>query len=156
MDVRFILGKAIIMTHNTSVTVSIPDRLYRRLESIARATHREVADVLIASVEATLPINSADADLPAEVADELAAMRLFSDEALWVATKPTLSASQQAQLNKLTEAQGTRDLTASEQDELEKLLAEYDRSILRRAQALALLSLRGHDLPDLNDPTPLP
>jgi hypothetical protein len=30
------------------------------------------------------------------------------------------------------------------------LLVEYDRSVLRRAQAFALLSLRGHSLPDFN------
>jgi hypothetical protein len=89
--------------------------------------------------------------LPSDLADELAVMRLFSDEALWKATEPTLSPEQQAHLSELTRQQNKRTLTEAEQDKLEALLAEYDRSVLRQAQALALLSLRGHPLPDLNE-----
>lgn len=132
------------------VTVKIPERLYRRLRTIAQGTNRAIAEVLIASAEAMLPLDSAETDLPPEVADELAAMRLFSDQALWNATQPSLSSKQQARLSKLSQQQLEGSLSSSEQEELNRLLAEYDRSVLRRAQAFALLSLRGHKLPDLN------
>ncbi len=138
------------MSTNT-VIVTIPERLYRRLQAVAKHTNRAISDVLIDSAETLLPIENADTALPAEVVDELAAMRLFSDEALWQATEPTLSPEQQARLSELTKLQGERTLTPAEQNELTKLLAEYDRSVLHRAQALALLSVRGHTLPDLNE-----
>ncbi|GAB4415227.1 MAG: hypothetical protein Fur0044_10280 [Anaerolineae bacterium] len=137
---------------STTVTVTIPERLYRRLQSVATSTNRAVSDVLIASAEAALLVESADEILPTELSDELAAMRLYSDEALWLATQPTLSPEQQTRLTELTTEQTFRTLANMEQDELKKLLAEYDYSVLRRAQALALLSLRGHVLPDLNQP----
>lgn len=133
------------MSANT-ITVTIPERLYRRLQTVANNTNRAISDILIDSVEAMLPVTDADAVLPPEIADELAAMRLFSDEALWTATKPTLSPEQQARLSELTRRQGEKVLTLTEQNELDHLLAEYDRSVLRRAQALALLSMRGHPL----------
>ena len=88
--------------------------------------------------------------LPSEIADELAAMRLFSDKALWQASEALLSLVQQGRLSELTQKQGTSDLTTAEQDELSQLLTAYDRSVVRRAQAFALLSMRSHTIPDLN------
>ncbi len=138
------------MSTNT-VTVTIPKRLYHRLQSVARDTNQAVSELLIASAEAMLALDNADAALPPELADELAAMRLLSDKALWATTEALLSPEQQARLSELTRQQAARALTAVEQDELKSLLAEYDHSVLRRAQAFALLSLRGHTLPDLNE-----
>ena len=134
-----------------TVTITIPERLYRRLQVVADTTNRAIGDILIESAEAMLPVAEADATLPTEVADELAAMRLFSDEVLWKAAELTLSLEQQARLSELIRRQGERALTSTEENELKILMAEYDRSILRRAQALALLSVRGHAIPDLNE-----
>ena len=136
------------------ITVTLPDHLYRRLQSLANKTNQEIETMLIASAEAMLGIDDQDSSLPPEVADQLAAMRLFSDERLWQAAKSRLSADQQAQLDLLTQKQAESPLTDSEQNTLNQLLAEYDRSVLFRAQALALLALRGHQIPDLNMPQP--
>jgi hypothetical protein len=138
------------MSTNT-ITVDIPERLYRRLQAVANTTNRAISDILVESAEAMLLVVEADAALPTEIADELAAMRLYSDEALWEATEATLSPEQQARLGELTRQQGEQTLTTTEKNELEELLALYDHSVLRRAQALALLSLRGHSIPDLNE-----
>lgn len=138
------------MSTNT-ITVNIPERLYRRLQMVANSTNRAISDILVESAEAMLPVVEADAALPAKIADELAAMHLYSDEALWEATEPILSPEQQARLSALTRQQGEQSLTVTEKIELEELLTQYDHSVLRRAQALALLSLRGHPLPDLNE-----
>lgn len=140
------------MSDNT-VTLTIPDRLYRRLRLIAETTHRPIADILLESAAAMLPLAEADTDLPTPIADELTAMRVLSDAALWQATEPTLTAEQQTRLSDLSRQRVERSLSPAEETELHQLLAEYDRSVLRRAQALALLSLRGHTIPDLNVPT---
>lgn len=137
------------MTTN-SVTITVPNRLYQRLARVAEETERDVSDVLLASAEAMLTVEAANEALPANIVDELTAMQWFSDTALWEATHPTLSEQQQATLSKLSRQQAERPLNEVEQTQMTQLLAEYDRSVLRRAQALALLSLRGHHLADLN------
>lgn len=136
-----------------SVTVTIPDQLYRRLRLISESTHRPIAEILLESAAAMLPLTGSDADLSPQIADELAALHLLSDTALWQATEATLSPEQQARLSDLNRQQGDQPLTPVEEDELGQLLAEYDRSVLRRAQALALLAIRGHSIPDLNLPS---
>jgi hypothetical protein len=90
-------------------------------------------------------------DLPPELADELASMHLFSDDALWAATAPSLSPTEQHRLSQLNHLASQRALTDAEQAEQERLLAAYHRSVLRRAQALAILAQRGHPLPQLKE-----
>lgn len=137
------------MTMNT-ITLTIPTHLYNRLERLAKGNNQQVADVLLASAEAILTVNPTEAPLPFDLAAELTVMRFFSDDTLWAAITPTLSDTQQSQLQTLTHLQGERTLTPTEQETLETLLDEYDRAVLRRAQALALLALRGHNVPDIN------
>ena len=86
--------------------------------------------------------------LPADLANELSAMHLFSDEALWAATHPRLSPAEQVHLSLLNHKAGERPLTQAEAAEQEHLLTAYHRSVLRRAKALAILAQRGHPLPD--------
>ncbi len=134
----------------TTVTIDIPERLYRRLQWVSEATNRAIPDVLIATTEAVFARNTDDTGLPDELADELAAMQLFSDQALWDATKPILSTEQQERMRELSQEQQERVLSPVEQDELRGYVSAYDRAVLRRAQAFALLALRGHTVPDLN------
>lgn len=72
---------------------------------------------------------------------------LFSDEALWAATRPSLSPAKQFRLNQLNHKAGERPLTQAEEAEQEHLLTAYHRSVLHRAKALAILAQRGHPLP---------
>jgi hypothetical protein len=77
-------------------------------------------------------------------------MHLFSDEALWAATAPSLSPTEEYRLNQLNTAAGERDLTAAEEAEQQNLINTYQRSVLRRAKALAILAQRGHSIAGLN------
>ena len=83
----------------------------------------------------------------AGLSDELAAMRLSSDQALFAALYPSLAPVEQQRLQQLNQAAGERNLTAAETSEQAALLAGYHRSVLRRAQALAILAERGHHPP---------
>ncbi len=78
-------------------------------------------------------------------------MTMFSDEALWAASESSLSLAQQRRLSQLTHGGGSRTLTAAESSELSSLLETYDRSVLHRAKALAILAHRGYDLPNRAD-----
>lgn len=131
-----------------TLTFSVPERLYHRLQTVANKTKRSLSEVLIASAETALA--HTDSSLPPKIANELASMPYLSAKELWAATDPTLSETQLNRLDMLSAQQKKHSLSTSEQEELKALLAEYDRSVLRRAQALALLQLRGHAIPDLN------
>jgi hypothetical protein len=124
--------------------VKLPKPIFLKLKRAAELTHRSVEEVLIAMVNAVLV---EPPGLPADLANELAAMYLFSDEALWAAAQSSLSPAEQLRLRQLNRKAGERPLTDAEKAEQEKLLAAYHRSVLRRAKALAILAQRGHHLP---------
>lgn len=126
------------------VPVRLPEPLVERLKRAADLTHRSVEEIAATSLEAVLPLAP---NLPPDIADEQAAMHLFSDEALWAAAEPSLSPSEEYRLNQLNAAAGERDLTPAEEAEQQSLIAAYERSVLRRAQALAILVQRGHHIP---------
>jgi hypothetical protein len=129
------------MTYQGStVSVQVPERVFRRLQRIAEATYRPIEDVLATTVSVALPQSP---DLPPDLADDLTAMTMFSDEALWAAADSSLSPSQRRRLNQLSHAGGQRVLSAAESAELAHLVDQYDRAVLRRARALAILAHRG-------------
>ena len=131
------------MTAQT-VSVSLPRSVFLKLERAAQLTHRSVEQVLTATVNTVLVELPG---LPTDLANELAAMHLFSDEALWAALHPSLSPAEQFRLNQLNHKAGECPLTGAEEAEQEHLLTAYQGSVLRRAKALAILAQRGHSLP---------
>ena len=137
-----------------AVNVPIPEPLYERLQRVAARTFRPVEDVLSSALDVALPI---DPDLPQELADELAAMRFFSDEALQAATQSAIAPAQAQRLRQLVHDGGERSLSATEQAEMDAALQLHDAAVLRRARALAILAQRGHVLADqaeLDSPMP--
>jgi len=133
-----------------TVSVQLPEPLYRKLEGAAAITHRTVDEVLAATLAVALPPAP---DLPPGLADELAEMIWLSDEALYAATLATFTHKQQARLAELNAIEDNRSLTELEQTEQVQLLAAYERSILRRAQAFAVLARRNHPVPQYSDLT---
>ncbi len=123
-----------------TLTITLPDSVFKILTGMAELTYRTVDEVVLSAVETTV----ISPDLPGDIASELASMPTFSDEKLWAAIKPTFSEYEQSRLTQLSELE--RPLTRMEEAEQATLLRAYDRSVLRRAQALALLKQRGHDL----------
>jgi hypothetical protein len=131
-----------------TLTIKLPEPLLQRVQRVAELTYRSVDEVLISALDATLRVPSG---IPPVLADELAAMALFTDEALQAATQSSLSPAQQHRLQQLTEASKTRPLAPAESAELEHLIEQYDIAVLHRAHALALLTQRGYSLPERND-----
>lgn len=130
------------------IAVNLPESAYRRLKRAAGISHRPFDELLLDVVNVALSVSP---ELPEEITDELAAMSILSDDALWAASESSLSPGQQRRLQQLNQAGGSRPLTPAEKDEEAELLELYDRSVLRRARALALLSLRGYALPKRNN-----
>ncbi|MBM3225670.1 MAG: hypothetical protein FJZ47_17975 [Candidatus Tectomicrobia bacterium] len=126
------------------VAVEIPETLFLRLKRAAEVTHRSVEELAATTLAAALPLAP---DLPPEIAQELAVMHLFSDDALWAATTPAFAPTEACHLQQLSQTASERPLTPAEQAEQSHLIAAYRRAVLRRAKALAVLAQRGHPLP---------
>jgi hypothetical protein len=130
------------MTEKT-LTVTLPEATFLKLQKAAEVTYRSIDDLLASTIDATL---SAPPNLPEELARELATLHLLSDEALWTTLWPSLSSAEQHRLQQLNHIAGERDLTTAETAEQSALLNAYYRSMLRRAQAIAILKQRGHEI----------
>ena len=126
-----------------TLTITLPDSVFQKLTRVAQLTYQTVDEVVASTVETALP---GGIDLPDALGAELGAMHLYGDDALWAAIEPTLSPYDLRRMEQLNDLADERDLTAREDAERMDLLSAYDRSVLRRAQALALLKQRGHDL----------
>lgn len=135
-----------------TVTLNLPDNIYQRLKRIAQTMQRPLEEFLVDAVTTALPLLD---DLPPEMMDDMVALALLNDEALWRVARSTLSSADQERLDSLLDKQGREALAAIEQQELDQLLSEYERVILTRGQAAVLLKQRKYDISDpaiLNDP----
>ena len=110
-----------------TINIPLPQSTYRKLQRAAEMTYRTVGDILHDVIESSLP---ALADVPRPLGEKLAARRLYSDDALWAATNPSISAAEQARLSQLNQIAGKRELTSPEIAEQESLLDAYDYSVV--------------------------
>ena len=112
-----------------TITVTLPDVLYERVESTAEASARSVEEVCTQSIALSLP--ELEEDLPLEMRSELAALPLLSDREPETIAYSRLSDDAQNQTEEAT---------------LNQLLTEAQRLMLREAEAYRLLARRGHVL----------
>ncbi len=98
-------------------------------------------------------------DLPPEMIDDMAALTLLNDAALWRAARSTLPPASQERLDLLLDKKGRGELTVAGQQELDRLLSHYEHIVLTRSQAALLLKQREYDVSDptiLNTPPETP
>lgn len=126
-------------------SVTIPEHVFQKIVTVATATQRTVDDVISSTVNATY---TAPDGIPLTLANELASMQQMKDQDLWDAIKPVMTAEQQERLNELNELAGEETLSSSELNEKDDLVMLYHHSVLRRAQAIAILTLRGYTITD--------
>ena len=129
-----------------SVTLNVPRALYDRLERRAAQTHRTVEDVLLDVLATAVPL--AD-DLPPDFAEALSPLALLDDAALWRAARSHLPTKVAAELEALHLKRQREGLTDIETQTLARLVRQYERAMLVRAQAAALLKQRGYDVAEL-------
>lgn len=132
------------MTTRT-VTLQLPESLYTRLQQAARATQRSLDDVLLHAVQVGSPPRWDDA--PAEFQADLAALDRLDDEALWRVTRSRKTEADMERYQELLDKNANAILSADERDELVKLRVGFDRFMLRKVHAAALLHWRGHQVP---------
>ena len=120
----------------TTITLELPDALARRAGWAARAVHRPVEDVITAMLDGVLPALD---DVPAEMQAELVEMTWLDDLALQAIAGAVRSDADQRRLAELI---GSDSLSGAQREALDGLRDRYGQVTLRKARALALLSVR--------------
>src|SRR3954454_15133232 len=119
-----------------AVTLNLPGPLYERLARRAIKAHRTVEAELVDAV-ATLP-DEPD-ELPADMAEAIAALHLLDDEDLWRAARQRLGPEKATDLEELHLKRQREGLSASEIEALATLMKGYTRVMLVRSRSAALL-----------------
>jgi plasmid stability protein len=126
--------------------LNVPEALFHRLQQRAAQTKRTVEDETLDVLAAAVPVAEA---LPADLAEAVSPLALLDDEALWRAARTRLAAEAANQLEELHLKRQRESLTEAETQTLAALVRQYERALLVRAQAAALLHQRGHDVSEL-------
>jgi len=132
-----------------TVTLRLPESIYRQTKRAAENMKRPLEQVLVDTLSAVMP-PSVD-DVPVELQEELMVLENLDDETLWETAKNVMSPAHQRKWKRLMQKNKAGTLTSREQHDLEDLIAESERIMLRRAHAYTLLKWRGHRLPTLRE-----
>jgi plasmid stability protein len=128
------------------VTLELPELLYQRLKDRAVQAHRTVEDEMLDVLATSVPL--AD-ELPADLDQAISPLVLLDDQALWHAARGTLPSDIAQRLEELHLKRQREELTADEAQTAAALVRQYERAMLVRAQAAALLKQRGYDVSSL-------
>lgn len=120
----------------TQITVTLPDNVYKRAQSLADMIGQDVETILAMMLELSLPRYSPDIDLSVSVES------LENNELLAV-TELRLIPEQSQRHSELLEKQANEDLTRFEENELNALNRVYELGIVYQSQALAEAYKRG-------------
>lgn len=128
------------------VTLQIPEDLYTRIRHRAERSQRSVEAEFLDVLSAALP----DAEeLPDELSVAIETLDRSTDDELWQAARQQLPENVSSELESLHIKQQRDGLSSEERERSEMLCLEYDRVMLVRARAAALLHARGHDVGSL-------
>jgi hypothetical protein len=132
------------MTART-ITVQLPENLYLRLQQTAQATQQSFEAILLRALEVGSPPTWESA--PAEFQIDLAALDRLDDAALWRIARSRAAAAPLDRYQILLDKHANQTLSTEEQSELIRLRTEFDRQMLTKVHAAALLQWRGHQIP---------
>lgn len=120
----------------TTITLDLPQEIYRQAQRTAKATQRPVEQIVVEWIQP--PPEDKKADIQSILADM---EKLPTNELIQIAqaTLPTPAATR---LQTLLALQQQRSLTPAERQEAEQLVAQEDLYTLRKAKALFLLKQR--------------
>ena len=133
------------MTAQT-ILITLPEKIYRRLEQKSNQTNRSLADEAVVAVAESLP---GDEQLPGTLTQELTQLAWLTDNELWQAARLTATDEEAEQMQVLLEKQQREGLTPVERQHVDQLSAFFNRIMLVRAEASVLLKKRGHDISHL-------
>jgi hypothetical protein len=126
-----------------AITLHLPDTLYKRFRQRAEWSHRSLETELLDAVASAAPVED---ELSPELIEAIEALVQLDDERLWRLARQAMSGEASQQLEALHSKQQDEGLSPDEDATRAKLISEYERTMLIRAQAARLLKDRGHDV----------
>ena len=129
------------MTDRT-ITLTLSDAVFQRVQAMATASSLSIEAVFTQSIDRLL--FALEDDLSPGQRAEMAVLASKSDEQLQSIASAFVDTGKQAKLEQLATLQKTRPLASNEQAELDRLLEFSYQFMLRKAEAMRLLALRGY------------
>ena len=126
-----------------TVTLNMPSILYDRIKRRAEQAHRSVEAELLEAVAMAVPV--AD-ELPPDLTETISSLAHLDDETLQRAARSHFPTEKATKLEALHLQRQDEGLTEQEAQRAAELTRQYERAMLVRAQATALLMQRGHDV----------
>jgi tRNA(Ile2) C34 agmatinyltransferase TiaS len=130
------------VTTTITTTVTLPRPLYEKARQVAEQTRQRVDEVIRAGLEVAL--NDPVFSLPADEQTEMKAMAFLSDEALFNLMREQMPGDKAARMAALMDANTAGTLREAEHAELDRMVEDGQRLMLRKAAAFDLLTQRGH------------
>lgn len=130
---------------STAITLDLPDAIYQRLASAAKATQRPLTEVLLRALRVGSPPGWDD--VPEEMHAELAALDRLDDDALYTVVRERWPSTDAGRYDDLLGALEAGSLTDEQREALSRMRDAHDRLTLRKAHAAALLKWRGRLVP---------
>jgi hypothetical protein len=129
-----------------SVTLQLPESLYKRAQRDAMLLNRSIEDLLASMLNSAFPaVEEISTDLEAE----MASMTTLSDAELWRVARSQMREEDEALLHELLDLKAERNLSNEEAQKLDALHHEAGRLLVLKSQAYALLHERGYSVPQL-------
>jgi len=132
-----------------TVTISLPEKTYRRLQYASEIAGKPIHDLAAQSVAENLP-PLLDM-IPARYRGDLRRMEKLSDDKLWAIARSRVDEKSQRRHQRLLKKNSAGTLTQDERKALIELRLAADGIMLRKAYAFLLLKLRGYRLPSLHE-----
>lgn len=126
-----------------AITLHLPETLYERFRQRAEWSHRSLEIELLDAVASAA---SVEGELSPELVAAVEALKTLDDEELWCLAKEAMSREASQELEALHLKLRDEGLSQEEDAARAKLIHQYERTMLIRAQAAKLLKDRGHDV----------
>lgn len=121
---------------STQITITLPDEVYQRAERFARLANRDIASVLVDTIQLSIP------PIRADIVD-LEPISDLPDEQVLSLTELQMEPDQDARLSELLDRQQAGLLVEDERLELQALMQIYQEGLLRKATAFSEAVKRG-------------
>lgn len=159
----------------TTLTIDLPDRLTEQLKTSGVSqqqlealvtnfiqnylhqyqTNPQTTDALPSEDASQVASEQLATPLSEDIAADLAQLDYLADDDLWLAAQTRLTSTETEQMQALLDKQQVEGLIDDEQQTAQQLSHRYNRTMLIRAKAAALLKERGYDISVLKQRPPV-
>jgi hypothetical protein len=129
-----------------AITLHLPETLYKRCRQRVEWTRRSLETEMLDALAAGAPEED---ELSPDILGAVEALKHLGDDELWRLARQAMSREASEELEALHARQQDQGLDPTEDARRAKLIHEYERTMLIRAQAASLLKSRGHDISSL-------